>query len=195
MTEQLIDPTDITDYTMDDGALERFALFSVLVAGKTAKVVARQLQTILWYLGEHADAGRESSPFERFRVRTVEEVHDVLYNVGVGCHHMKARGCHELASAGLDLRTCSPEELEKIHGIGRKTSRFFILHSRRDAQVAALDTHILKWLRENGHEGAPKLTPSSAKSYRRWEEIFLSLVPEGKDVAEFDLEIWRSYAR
>ena len=69
------------------------------------------------------------------------------------------------------------------------------MSSRPKARVACLDTHLLKYLAERGVRNVPKSTPSSKKQYERLERVFLSLVPKNKTPAEFDLEIWNSYAK
>ena len=84
-------------------------------------------------------------------------------------------------------------DLETIKGIGPKTSRFFLMSSRQGVEYAALDTHILRWMRDQGIENIPKSTPSG-KRYLDLEQIYLKMVPEGKSVGEFDLEIWREYS-
>jgi thermostable 8-oxoguanine DNA glycosylase len=92
----------------------------------------------------------------------------------------------------------TPEILEKIPGVGMKSSRFFLLHSDKfyNNKIAILDTHILKFIKENIDERAPKSTPVIPITYRFWESRFLIWCEENnKNVADFDLEIWKSYAR
>jgi thermostable 8-oxoguanine DNA glycosylase len=90
--------------------------------------------------------------------------------------------------------TCNAEELEKIYGIGMKTSRCFLIHSRKNARYAGLDTHVLKFLRAKGVQDVPKSTPTSRKLYLRLEAEFLKLSDEsGKSVADLDLEVWNKY--
>jgi thermostable 8-oxoguanine DNA glycosylase len=94
----------------------------------------------------------------------------------------------------MDLKTCTVKDLEKIYGIGRKTSRCFILHSRENAQYAGLDTHLLKHLRTVSIKGVPIQTPSSEKQYRRLEKEILKLAKSaGMSPADYDLKIWKSY--
>jgi endonuclease III len=135
-----------------------------------------------------------SGTFEILRQYTIPAIAWRLKKCGIGCQTMKAGALSGAAWSDLDLRTCTAEDLEKIPGIGRKTSRFFLLHSRKNADCACLDVHILRWLQEQGVETTDR-TPSSAKEYRRLEQEFLSRVPAGKSVAEFDLEIWTEKSR
>lgn len=92
----------------------------------------------------------------------------------------------------------TPELLEYIPGVGMKTSRFFLLHSDINYKdtIAILDTHILKFMKENIDNSAPKSTPTNSNKYKYWEDKFLLWCEENnKDAAEFDLEVWKSYAR
>ena len=92
-----------------------------------------------------------------------------------------------------DLRNIGLDDLEGCHGIGPKTSRFFLSCFRPGLQVAILDTHVLKFLKANGVERVPKSTPSGS-NYLRLEQEFLKLVPKPFTPAEFDLIIWNRYA-
>ena len=48
----------------------------------------------------------------------------------------------------------------------------------------------------NIDERAPKSTPVIPLTYRYWEDMFLNwCVQNNKNVADFDLEVWKSYAR
>ena len=94
----------------------------------------------------------------------------------------------------MDLRTCSCEDLDDIYNIGLKTANFFILHTRENAEVVALDVHILHFLKDNGYD-VPRNTPSSPKLYKKISEWFLTEAKKsGKTLANFDLMIWRQYA-
>jgi hypothetical protein len=94
----------------------------------------------------------------------------------------------------LDLKTCTPEQLEKIPGIGCKTSRFFIVWTRPDEPYAVLDVHVLRWMRGLGYD-APKSTPSASR-YVALERIFLSEARKrGLTPRELDLKIWQAAAK
>lgn len=195
----MIDPATCTNYEMHDYQLEEFLFFSILVAGKTARTMARSLQRLLDWKADvtYRDkyTGYNFSPVNLlWELR--ENLPEVLRSSGIGCYHLKARGLRAameaIKSRQLNLRTCTSEDLERIPGIGKKTSRFFLLHSRKDIRCAALDTHILKFLRSKGID-APRSTPTG-KRYIELEQKFLELVPSNMTVAEFDLAIWNHYA-
>lgn len=96
-----------------------------------------------------------------------------------------------IAYSGLDLRTCSVSDLEKIPGVGLKTSRFFLTHSRPNQEYGILDTHILTHMRNDLGIPTPKTTPTNPKKYYDLEAKLLAIVKaSGKSYADYDLEVW-----
>ena len=68
------------------------------------------------------------------------------------------------------------------------------MHTRPDEQYAALDVHILRWLRTKGYD-APKGTPTGER-YRELELNFISEAEKrGMTPAELDSAIWYEAAR
>lgn len=189
----MIDPTNITNYNLTDEELEEHILFWVCAAGKNGTTAARSLDKLLSII---VYDGR--SPFEAIRYIcncAGINIPLMMKDVGIGCYKHKSRTFYELAHSDLNLRTCAPEDFEKIYGIGRKTSRCFILHSRKDAQCAGLDTHMLKHLRAVGVENVPEQTPASKKQYERLEKEVLKLANgAGMSPADYDLKVWNSYS-
>ncbi len=183
----LIDPVDITNYNYTDEQLEVFWLFCLVVAGKTAHTQARLLDD---FLGKLEGNG---SPFHRIMQSiTRGDFDDRLKASRLGQYGRLSRAFQE--SLRMNLRTCTVEDLEAIYGVGPKTSRLFIMHSRPNARYAAIDTHILKLLRENGYD-VPKATPTG-KKYRELEQAFLKLADEaGESPADYDLSTWKRFAR
>jgi thermostable 8-oxoguanine DNA glycosylase len=136
-----------------------------------------------------------STPFEKIRGVEKNNLPKLLKDHGIGCYNNKAKAVWELVNSNLNLRTCSVDDLEKIYGIGSKTSRCFLIHSRPNMQYAALDTHILKYLRDSGRI-VSKATPSNKKLYRKFEKEFLDdALYYGYSVAEFDLALWNKYSK
>lgn len=159
-------------------------MFWILAANKTAKIAARGL-------GQFLSRYPDKLPFEA--VLASDDLAQELKSCGIGSYNNKARTLREVSSANLDLRTCSAEDLISIWGIGLKTAKCFLLHTRRDVQFAGLDTHILKFLASLGHQ-VPKSTPN-AKQYSALEAAFLAEAKRRKQTpAELDLEVWRSYS-
>lgn len=194
----MVDPANITNFNRTDWELEEFACFAILVAGKTAKTVAPRLGALLH--NPYIQIG--GSPLSYLGSFLGKEyLATGLKRHGFGCYNQKAETIISLYdhvyNHNYDLRTVAPVYLECIKGIGPKTSRFFILHSRENARVAALDTHILKGLRERlpVSISVPKSTPKAGSEYRRLENHFLHICDQmGRSPAEVDLEWWRLYS-
>jgi len=176
-------PTQITNYNRTDAELQAFWLFCILVAGKNADTAAGVLGRMLQEVPEG------STPFEYLRSLGSIALRNSLVAHRAGQYARVTRAIEE--SLSLDLRTASIEDLEGIFGVGPKTARFFVLHSRPGVRVAVLDTHILKWLRDH-HEFAPKSTPGR-RQYAELERAFLRLADAyfpGVAIADVDLLIW-----
>ena len=191
----MIDPEKVTNYELNRAGLEENALFWVLVAGKTADVVAVALARILEEL--NAVAGLYVTPFGAIRAWRAarKNLRALLKRHGIGCHGSKARSLTELVDAKFDLKTCTLADLVSVHGIGLKTAQCFLLHTRKDSNVVGLDTHMLAELRERGH-AAPKTTPSSLKTYEKWSEVVRQLAKDaGMTMPEFDLHIFNKRHR
>lgn len=188
----MIDAIKITNFKATDDQLEEMILFWILAAGKNGVTSANCLNGFLnsWAM---ALADVYLSPFEI--MREVDEkgiLAEELKKFGIGCNNVKAGYIRDLINSDIDLRTCTVDELEAIKGIGPKTARCFLIHSRKNQQYAGLDTHILKFLKDQGHP-VPKATPTG-KKYKELEQIFLGLAKDAKkSVAEFDLSIWNEY--
>lgn len=166
-------------------------LFSICAAGKNAATTAR----ILNRLTTHVFAGEYIIQI----LATDTFLAKYLKSQGIGCYNNRAKTIKQLAekiAANKDfLKTATISDLESIHGIGPKTARFFIMHSRPNQQVAALDTHILKELRANGID-APKSTPPAGRKYHQLEQEFIKLAKKsGKTIAEYDLEVWLKHRK
>lgn len=185
----MVDPTKITNYNLDQQQLEEVVLFWVCAAGKNGVTAARSLDNLL---SKWRCLGRSAFQI----VRKLVAMHDLPQEMklaGIGCYNNKAKTFNALAHSGLNLKDCSLDCLESIPGIGPKTARCFLLHSRPNQQYAGLDTHILSFMRDCGIS-APRSTPSG-KKYRNLENQFLQIVKMSKKtVADLDLIIWNVYS-
>ena len=165
-------------------------MFAILVAGKTAKTQAKKLNEFL----THCMHKEIDKPFALLsRLSSMGWLEIQMKQFKLGQYNRIGHVFKEILKFKGKLKKVTLEELESIKGIGSKTARFFLLHSRKNVEVAVLDTHILKWLREQGHD-APKATPTK-KKYAVLEKIFLTEAMK-RDIlpADLDLEIWKSYA-
>jgi hypothetical protein len=191
----------MTRYNQKDWELEETLLFCCCVAGKNAVVTAERLDGFLKY-SHQLCYGKSSQPPHYKPFSVLRKLFDWNYNVpeilrdcGLGCYNHRARTFKAIIDSDLDLRNCTVDELEKIPGIGMKTSRFFILHSREGAEVAIIDTHVLKHLRHVGYPIPEKVTLTS-KRYRQYEQWFLTTWRSESTctLAEYDLAVWNYYA-
>lgn len=191
----MIDPKSVTKFDRTNSELQEFWLFACCVAGKTAATQARLLENFLISL-----PAPDCTPFDRIQwayletagkpecglLQRIQQSRLGQYNRLYNCFRQSTK---------LDLRMCGIADLEAIVGVGPKTSRFFLMHSRPNQRLAALDTHILKHLRQTGHV-VPTATPSNPKVYSQLEAAFLALADEaGETPADYDLRIWNSYTK
>lgn len=180
----MVDPNNVTITDRTIFELEEFLLFGLVVQGKTSSVQAEKLERFL-----NMEDGE--TPFEKIR-KMVQKgtLEQNLRAVKMGKYNRFPRAMKELSEAMFDLRTVSTTELESIYSIGKKTSRFFIMHTRKDPSYACLDVHVLAWLDELGYD-VPLKTPTDDEEYERCTEYFLQEAKNrGKHPADFDLEIW-----
>jgi len=193
----MIDPSDVTRLSRTDEELEEFLLFCVVVAGKNADQQAAKLERFL--------GGRGAFAF----IRAIDRAGGLgrrLREVRLGKYALLGRSFRELSRSGADLRACRWEELTRFPGIGIKTAKFFVLHSRKDEMHGVLDTHVLSWMREHwepaGRRGltVPRHSPQDPHAYRFWETVYFGMVsarhhrPEGPSAvnwARFDLDLWK----
>jgi hypothetical protein len=192
----MIDPCKVTNSTRSTAELEEFLLFCVVVAGKNADQQAKKLERFL--------GGR--SPFAFIRECDRKgRLAERLKSVRLGKYTLLVRSFRQLAGSGIDLRSCTWEDLTRFPGIGLKTAKFFVLHSREGEMHGVLDTHVLGWMREHGAPSAgrppavPRHSPQDPAAYRFWETVYFGMVaarrhgagqPAVADWARFDLDLW-----
>ncbi len=195
----MIDPYKITNYNRTENELQEFLLFCIVVAGKTAYIQAEKLEQFLKSINTRLMMPEHISPFQS--IKSAEQ-HGILMQeiekAKLGQYKKLFSGFKFISDNKLNLKNTTTEQLELIPGVGMKSSRFFLLHSLKDYKdrIAILDTHILKFIKENIDERAPKSTPTIKVTYKYWEDVFLHWCElNNKNVADFDLEVWKSYAR
>lgn len=166
-----------------DRELQFRLFYSIIVAGKNAKFAENVTKKLF--------SDEEKTPFEVVKEWVVKgELDQKLREARSGNYVKTAKAFEDLVNSNIDLRTCQPVDLESIHGIGPKTARFFIIWTRPDANCAALDVHVLRWLRNQGH-AVPKSTPPAGRTYDRIEQIFLSEAQKlGVTPRQLDEAIW-----
>jgi thermostable 8-oxoguanine DNA glycosylase len=70
------------------------------------------------------------------------------------------------------------------------------MHTREDTEYAAIDTHILKAMRDFfPNLQIPDKTPTGDQAYERLEQMFLYMCEVyGQTPAALDLEFWTEYS-
>jgi thermostable 8-oxoguanine DNA glycosylase len=182
-----IDPTKITNFNRTDAELQAFWLFGAFCAGKNSDYAARCLSRML--------RNCTTTPFEHLRELGETGIHNALVAARIGQYARLTRFIME--SLELDLRNASLEDLMRVFGIGPKSARFFLLHSRPNCECAVLDCHILKYLRDSGVEYVPDQTPTSRNKYLDLEKKFLFFVKRDfpfMSIADIDLMLWMKYS-
>jgi len=171
---------------------EYFLIFSIMVAGKNAKATAQKTWDLLQWAWE-------KTPFEylKFLIKS-GKLEARLVSSKTGMYKKLISAFEDVVK--LNVETCTLNDLLNCHGIGNKTARFFLLNTRKDAEYAALDTHILKWLNSLfGHSTTvPKSTPASDSQYAFWESKAITEMRKqypSKSLAQADFEIWKQYAK
>ena len=194
-----IDPYNITNFNRTEEELELFLLFCIVVAGKTAYIQAEKLEQFICSVNERLMMPELVLPFQT--IKSAEQ-HGILMEeiqkAKLGQYRKIYAGFKFISEYKFDLRNTTTKQLEVIPGVGMKSSRFFLLHSDETYKdrIAILDTHILKFIKENIDDRAPKSTPTIAVTYKYWEDVFLYWCElNNKNVANFDLEVWKKYAR
>lgn len=186
----MISPTNITNHNRSQSELEEFLLFCIMVAGKSANQTAQKLNLFL-----HKRENNES-PLEYVDALLHEELginlEQAMRNARLGQYGRLGKAFAGIVKFQGRLHEVSVEDLESINGIGPKTARFFLLHSRPDQRLAVLDTHLLAHMREDLGMDVPKSTPNKNK-YKVLEQKLLKVIDEsGKTFAEYDLDVWKS---
>lgn len=185
----MIDASNITNYNLNYEELEGRIIFWILAAGKNGTRAAKITNAMIDFW---QNISPDITPFSALFSYDMEDTAELCKYYKTGCHSHKAKSLHQICRSDLDLKTCSAEDLEKIYGIGMKTARCFIIHSRKNARYAGLDTHMLKHLASLGYE-VPKSTPNK-KIYLTLEDIVIKLSDEaGMTPADYDLMVWNKY--
>jgi hypothetical protein len=185
----MIEPTRITNFERSPEELEELLLFCAFLGRHSAGDTADHLHSFLTtvHQGKHL---MTFQPFEGLRrLGHRDGLAAELKNHSLWSHQKNARTIAALIECGLDLRTCTVEELEEIPGITPSAARLFLIHSRDKQPYACLDGAVLRYLSWQGID-APATTPADPTEYRRLEQQFLRLAKEaGQTPAELDLEI------
>ena len=185
-------------YLSDKYEKQYFLIFSIIVAGRNAKMATEKTWELLKWVSP------DETPFQYLQFQYPQgqsflqgqSLICLLKKAKIGQYNRIKRAIQDAIK--LDVETCTLQQLESCHGIGPKTSRFFILNTRKNAQCAVLDTHSLKWLDKQigWYTDIPKTTPSATK-YLKLEQHAIRLMNKqypNMSLAQADFEIWKSYS-
>ncbi len=176
--------------------LEWWVLFTICVAGKSAKQTQYKLDALL------ADMREQFMPPAPGIIITPFDCVKCAIRCGKLGYYLKKHrmGKYRLFNKAfrkaikLDLDNITVESLMKVPGIGPKGSRMIVLYYEPDASVVPLDTHVLKWLRSLGYD-APKSTPTG----RRYLELEKAFIAEAKKrnmtVRDLDTSVWNQFSK
>lgn len=208
----MINPINITDYGRSDYQLEEFLLFCIMVAGKRADTTSRALDDFLRWIkpsDQHQmtpftiiknfrhEGDRDSAPAIRALDGALRAYNKLHPGSGIGQYGRMARAFWEAANLPYDLREVELKDLMRVHGIGPKTARLFLLHTRQNQRLAVLDVHVLRYIKGRLGEDAwvPSTTPSNPNHYAELEQFVLRFADEaGMTPAQFDLWVWTQFA-
>lgn len=185
----MVDPTRVTNYNRTEAELQEFLLFCIAVAGKNANHAARSCNEIV-------RRTKDNTPCFWYFFQEPHVLHNYLVTAHVGQYTRLERAVRQLADLLAGTRSASTltlDELLGIYGIGPKTARFFLLHTRPNAQYAVLDTHVMAWLRSVFATDLSR-PPSDETEYAKLEAHALGIYeyyfPRHLSLAEIDLRIW-----
>lgn len=183
--------------TKDEWERQYLLAFLVLVANKPAKRAEYALDMLIergrLFLAERAtSAGIFGMPFELLRILdgADNKLEQALHETGIGYYKVKAKGLRHLANSKMNLATCSYEDLLEIPGISHKSASLFLMYSRPNERRASLDTHILRWLKNQGYD-VPESTPGSRKRYEEVQSYFIKEADaRNMTCKELNAKIW-----
>ena len=198
----MIEPTTITNFHRNEHELEQFMLFCIAVAGHNSTTTARLvnqfvhdtrgtpllfLKYAVWNNNRHNDSSA-------WRANASETIAEHLEPYSLGPYKQNASALAGVM--GLNLRTCTLLDLLQINGIGHKTARMFLLHSRPNEEHIVLDVHVLRYLRKVcrlkniPEKTPPKLSQTYLDIENRAKRYVRAKYP-GLSFAEFDLGVWK----
>lgn len=188
--------------------LEKFLLTNVFVAGKNATVQQQKLDQFIDCvkrdLGSYSVdtmgpisaiyAGVSTEQLKDTVMEWLKEVKAGQYNRISVCIESLA---NTVGRGYIDLKSTTRKTLVGVKGIGLKTASMFMLYTHKGWGGAVLDTHILKYLRDElKMENVPDSTPTTAQAYYLLERAFLDHAQATqKKVADLDFEIWSKYRK
>ena len=190
-----INPKEITNLRRTQHEKEKFLIFCVLCAGKSSDVMAEKLENLL---EQTTIAGWEYGPFDYLDyLHDVNRLESELKKHKIGKYDLLMQFFRYVFANSYVQEKCGPftnwhrSDLVDAPGISYKTASLYRMHCFGD-KIACLDTHVLRWLRNEGFKGVPKASPSNWETYRHWENVFLGECYKREvEPNHFDLSLWK----
>lgn len=165
-------------------------LYTLVVAGKSAEFANEKVEA---WRKRHVRPHEDTFTAIR-RLKADQNFVNSLREVGTGNYNKIDKAMDDALDLDKPLFKCSPEDLEEIHGVGPKTSRFFLVWATDRDDCAVLDTHVLDWMADQGYD-VPEQTPSTSSQYKKIEKDFIKEAEKrGTTPRELDLDIWEGEA-
>lgn len=189
----MINPAEVTNYNRTQSELQEFILFCINVAGKKSSIESPKLEI---FIERAKNITKETNPFNCIKkLIKLGRLNEIMHWAKLSPYAQRYNS-YVAVSKIKDLQSVTLNRLLQVPGIGLKTARFFLSHSREDFDEPMLDTHILHFLRDQGYTDAPKSTPSNENTYYYFANIFKNIARQlGKSVTDLDLEIWKQYSK
>lgn len=194
----MIDPKKVTDYNRNEWQLQEWLLYCICVAGKKSEIESPKVRKFCL----DPRFGFNLKPFDLIRkllsVSNVEEdgLKQHLKKYKISPYAQRYNSFKDAVTLLPDnLSEVTIDDLQTVRGISTKTSRFFLTHSREDFDEPVIDTHILRFLRDEGHEDVPESTPQNPKVYAKVAKYFSDIAKaREQSVTELDLQVWTQYS-
>ena len=185
-----IDPKRITLFDRTNSMLEWFLFFCISTAGKNAEVQANKINGMIDHVlaSPHGPKG-----IYGFSDGCADWLVQFSKCFGIGKYTILRESADHIYENNLrhKLDSITLEELLEIPGVGNKTARFFLMHSRPGFTGAVIDTHIHGWLEKVCQSELPK--PTTDAKYQSLERLWLSMTEvffPGLPLHVADLATW-----
>lgn len=195
-----LDPKKITKLDRTQAELEWFLLFCISTAGKDAMVQAKKINEMI-------DLSHKIKHYQSIGIYSIgcSDTMPINYEYcsewmvefaklfKLGKYDLIRKSSENIFKNGIHKRldTVTLDELLQIPGVGNKTARFFLMHSRPGFEGAVIDTHVHTWLEKVCQSDLPK--PTTTAKYISLERLWLSMVKiffPGEPLHVVDLATW-----
>lgn len=192
---EYVNPFNIINKEDEDTCYKQsFLLFTVAVAGKTASVTSKKINSVLNDIMDEERGDIFQTIKKKYEDSDYLKLFSILQKHKTGKYNTIVNFVKDFNKSNIDLNNCTVEELESLSGIGKKSSRYYMVYNGNTTKdYAVLDTHILRFMQRFDIE-TPKNTPAG-KKYDELEKIYLDIYKKSSfkgTLQEFDYAIWET---